>query len=193
MRICPQKMSGYSLDSKPFHLLSVQYCMKFIYSIIVVLLVSCTANTQEVNNVSIKTHDQFLSLSSTPLYQKYGQVASVKIVYDNDRNKLHFISSARYDYHYEYCMSELGYSRDLEAFNKESYSDDNDRRFLIANINYYKALDQYALELGPSDRMNLKYLELLFDKVKNDVFFGDQLVIMLNTVHVNELPFSKRG
>jgi len=150
---------------------------------LVLFLISCSGKTQ-LHDPYLKTQEQFVEWSSVPLYQKYGQVSSVKVVYDNKTEKLHFISSKEFDFHYEYCIDKLHFPGDLGGFNDVSYSGEEDRRFLLANINYYQALDKYTFELGPSDRMNLKHLEMFFELVQKDVFFKDRFYLMLNTSHV---------
>lgn len=135
----------------------------------------------------LQSQEQFEEWSSAPLYQKYGQVSSVKVVYDNKTEKLHFISSKEYDFHYEFCIEQLYFPGDLGDFNDVSYSGDKDRRFLLANINYYQALDKYTFELGPSDRMNLEHLEMFFKLVSEEVFFKDRFYLMLNTSYVNSI------
>jgi pyruvate,water dikinase len=160
--------------------------MRISICFLVLFLISYTGNTQ--NHVpQLRTQEQFIEWSSAPLYQKYGQVSSVKVVYDNKHDKLHFISAKEFDFHYEYCIDKLGFPGGLSDFNDVSYSGEKTRRFLLANINYYKALDKFTFELGPSDRMNIKHLELFFKKVKEDVFFADRFYLMLNTSHVNSI------
>lgn len=160
--------------------------MRMSICFLVLFLISCRGNTQ--NHVpQLSTQKQFSEWSSAPLYQKYGQVSSVKVVYDNKYEKLHFISTQNYDFHYEYCIEKLGFPGDLSDFNDASYSGEKSRRFLLANINYYKALDKFTFELGPSDRMNIKHLELFFEKVTEEVFFADRFYLMLNTSHVNSI------
>lgn len=132
----------------------------------------------------IASFEDFKARSSQPLYQKYGQVSSVKVVYDNRNNKLHFIYSSDFTYHHEFCETKLGYMKSLGEFNEENYSSSDDRPFLLANINYYQAIDKFGLEIGPSDRMNLKQLEKLFFAVKNEVYFADKLYLMTSTAHV---------
>lgn len=161
----------------------------------VLVLMSCAGNSQvsEIVPLTLATQKQFDAWSSPPLYQKYGQVSALKVVYDNRTEKLYFISSEKYAFHYEFCMAELGFPDDLTRFNEEAYSSHSDRRFLIANINFYKALDKFALELGPSDRMNLKHLLKLFAAIKKEVFFSKNLYLMLNTAHVSNLTLTESG
>ena len=159
--------------------------MRVVLSFMLIFLVGCTQ--AQNHELQLKSHEQFIEMSSAPLYQKYGQVSALKVLYDNATEQLHFISSQQYDYHYEFCMEELGYRHDLERFNNDAYSADTNKQFLIANLNFYAALNKYALELGPSDQMGVALIQKLFGAVKKDVFCGERLVFMLNTVHVNQL------
>ncbi|XOV67729.1 MAG: PEP/pyruvate-binding domain-containing protein [Fluviicola sp.] len=166
--------------------------MRWLFLFTVMLLLNCSGNSQIISHQpTLKSQEQFDQWSSRPLYQKYGQVSSLKIVFDNQTEKLHFISSQEYEFHYQFCMTELGFPNNLSLFNDEAYSGRMDRRFLVANINYYKALDVFTLELGPSDRMNETHLRKLFNAVRKEVFFSEHFYLMLNTAHVNQLNLDK--
>ena len=151
------------------------------------IILCCSGCAQQSEDWIIKDKAMFDLYSSKPLYDKYGQVTSVKVVFDNMDQKLHFISSQAFEYHYEFCMNRLNYPFELDRFNIEEYSGDETRRFLIANVNYYQSQNLFALELGPSDRMNKDQLQKLFESVKASSYFGDDLRLMLNTVHVTEI------
>ncbi|MCH2225699.1 MAG: PEP/pyruvate-binding domain-containing protein [Crocinitomicaceae bacterium] len=159
--------------------------MRILLCLLVMILWSIMGCSQ--NPKSLNSKLQFDSWASKPLYQKYGQVSSVKIVYETEKKKLHFVDSRSYTFHHEFCGDFLGYSKALNSFNTENYSGEMDRPFLLANINYYKALDKYALELGPSDRMNAIHLNELYAAVKKEVFFSDNLFLMMSTTHVNSI------
>lgn len=156
-------------------------------------IIGCSQGTPK----QITSQSDFEAMSSQPLYQKYGQVISVKVVLDTRDDKLYFLNSSEYQFHHVFCEDELGYRKTLSEFNEENYSGESSRTFLLANINYYQALDKFALELGPSDRMNHKHLEQLFLAVQKDVFFEDNFYLMMNTTHViglktslsNSIPF----
>lgn len=140
--------------------------------------------------LQIETFSDFKLMSSQPLYQKYGQVSAVKVIYDTKTNQLHFVNAADYEYHHEFCREELGYYKSLTEFNEENYSSEDTRPFLLANINYYQSIDKFTLELGPSDRMNGKQLEKMFMAVREQTYFGHNLFLMLNTSHVVSLKSS---
>lgn len=141
----------------------------------------------QVKPEQIQSFEDFEARSSPPLYQKYGQVSSVKVVYDNSKNKLYFLYASEFMFHHEFCEVKLGYFKSLSEFNTENYSGEDDRPFLLANINYYQSLDKFAVELGPSDRMNSKQLTKLFEAIKANVYFDDKLYLMMSSSHIIEL------
>lgn len=159
-------------------------------------LLACSQVSNPASSSQIQSFDDFKSRSAQPIYQKYGQVSAVKVVYDNKTDKIYFIFASEYTYHHEFCEEELGYFKSLGEFNEENYSGENARQFLLANINYYQAIDKFGLELGPSDRMNAAHLEKLFAAVKKEVYFADRLYLMMSTSHIiglksqisNEIP-----
>lgn len=160
-------------------------------SLILFLIVcnSCAQTGTESKPVKYQIRDKehFDRIASEPLYLKYGQVSSVKVIYEVSKQKMHVVPSYRFKYHYEYCMDVLGYRNDLQHFNLEAYSPNEEREYLLGNINYYQALDTYALEIGPSDRMTASNIQLFFEKLKGEVFFGERMKFMLNTTHVEKL------
>jgi pyruvate, water dikinase len=130
----------------------------------------------------LKNKDQFFRLSGLPLSEKYGQVSSVKVVYDLETKKIYFINSKYFKYHHEFCNSQLFNSDlDLEYFNKENYSDSPDRRFLLANINYFESPDIFALEISPVDLMTDDQIVFLYDIICQKSFLGSKLKLLINS------------
>lgn len=123
----------------------------------------------------------FEKFSGLPLSSKYGEVRSVKVVYDIANSRLYFINSKFYKYHYQFCMSLPDYVIDLESFNRVNYSQTEDRDFLLGNINYYSSAGWYALEISPSDGMPIRQLTEFMRLIKQKVFFSDRLVLELNS------------
>ena len=161
--------------------------MRLTLIIVGILLFTVFSGCSQVDAPTLTSKSQFEEFASLPLYQKYGQVSSVKIVYEVAEKKLHFVPSKDFEFHYEYCVNEIGFYGSLGNFNDVCYSGSKSRPFLLANINYYKASDTYALELGPSDRMNAEQLATLIESFQGEAFFGDRLKLMVNTVHVKSI------
>jgi pyruvate, water dikinase len=123
----------------------------------------------------------FEKLSGLPLEDKYGQVSAVKVVLDLNSGELYFINSRYYKYHNEFCTDQLNNRDDLGYFNEVNYSNSPDRQFLLANINYFKTLNVYALEITPVDLMPIPRILDLYKAVSETCFFGKELKMLINS------------
>lgn len=139
---------------------------------------------------SLKSTTDFENLSGKPLVEKYGQVSSIKVIYDLQTQEIYYINSKLFKYHYEFCKAKLENDIDLEYFNKINYSDNSERKYLLANINHYKALKVYALEIQPVDLMCQERVFLLWSSVSKSTFIGDSLHLLLNSTWLQNLRFS---
>ena len=100
--------------------------MKFIVSCSIFFFVGFLGTAQSSYISKLKSYEQFQQMSSLPLYQKYGQVQSLKVVFDCSDNRLHFVSSEDHEFHYEYCIDELGFIGSVSEFNATAYSGNSD-------------------------------------------------------------------
>ena len=152
--------------------LRITICLAFTLTI----KLNAQSFSDRINNIS-----EFEKLSGLPLSEKYGQVSAVKIVFDLEKEKLYFINSKYYKYHHEFCRLQLNYNVELAYFNKINYSNDPKRRFLLANINHFKSLGVYALEISPVDLMDSVNIIRLYDIVSKATFTGSNLKFLLNS------------
>ena len=142
----------------------------------------------------IKSEQEFKMLCSEPLTNKYSDVTSVKVIYDLETKELYFANSMYYKFHYEFCETIIDPDIYLGRFNVDNYAANSpDRRYLLCNINYFKHLDEYSVELSPSDYMPQIQIEFMMDVLKKAVFFGDKLSLMVSTERLQNLSpkFSK--
>jgi phage host-nuclease inhibitor protein Gam len=142
----------------------------------------------------LQSEVEFNGLASDPLTNKYSEVTSVKVVYDLRTEQLYFINSANYKFHYEFCQAEIDEQIYLGKFNTDNYTEDSpDRRYLLGNINYFKHINTYSLELSPSDYMSVELIERLMKEIKTQVYFKDNFSLMLSTQRLTSLQtqFSK--
>lgn len=133
---------------------------------------------------------EFQDFSSLPLSAKYGNVSSLKVVYDNDTKKLYFLNSRFYKYHYEFCQQVLLDEFTLFDFNESNYSSDSNKRYLLANINYYASQAKFALEFAPSDNSTVQQIEKLLKLIENHSFIKDQLNLLLSNKKLEDLKES---
>ncbi len=130
---------------------------------------------------SLSDKKQFLQLAGQPLSSKYGNIASIKLIVDTKTEKLYFISSKHFRYHYDFVTQQLFYPYDLFVFNEENYSAFSKRDYLLANINCNEASGMYYIDLSVFDQMPANRIIQLFNAVKVNSYFSEQLVFLLNT------------
>lgn len=135
----------------------------------------------------LDSKNDFDNLSGLPLVEKYGQVSALKLVYELKTNEIYYINSKYFKYHHEFCSYKLENEVDLEYFNKINYSNDSKRKYLLANINYYKSLDVFALEISPVDLMSQEHIILLWNIVSKSTFIRDSLHLLLNSARLQNL------
>ncbi len=145
-----------------------------------------------LNTLSQKT--EFDAFSNTPLTQKYGQVSAVKIVYDIKLEKLYFINGNRYQLHYDFCKKHLNYNVDLDFFNEHNYGDKGKQRYLLANINYFRSLNTYAIEIAAANQMTIPELIALHQILAKNTFMGSELKLLANTpkIRANAVKFQNK-
>jgi pyruvate, water dikinase len=157
--------------------------MKFKILFFFLLLIVFRVQAQNAIK-KLSTLKDFKSLSGAPLSDRYGNIASIKVVYDLETDQLYFINANRFKYHYEFCATLSVSEIDLFYFNEVNYKDNPKRAYLLGNINYYPQLQRYALETSAADLMPLKQINVLFQAVKSHAFFGDSLNYLMNSARL---------
>ena len=158
--------------------------MYLLSATLLLLFAQCTAQTSTNTLSSKQDFDEF---SGPPLTDKYGEITAVKVVYDLSTKKLHFINHHRFKFHHEFVSHMVGYPVDLAYFNSKNYSASKEKRdYLLANINYIKSLDLYAMELSPTDLMHFDQIEQLYAVISDNSFFGPKMVFLLNNARLNQ-------
>lgn len=124
----------------------------------------------------LKTFQEF---SGKPLSDKYGNALALKVIYVVAEQKVYFLDARHYQLHYEFCVPYIE-DFDLKQFNILNYSDRSDRAFLLGDVNYFSALDQYVLSIAPSDKMPVALIHQLHQAVEANSFC-EPLYLFLNS------------
>jgi len=117
-------------------------------------------------------------LKGKSLTEKFGQVASVKIVYSIRDAKVYFINSTLYPFHYDFCSTVLNNPDELSFFNIKNYSSNPARDYMLVNLNYYSWLGLYGMELMPEDDAGAKDIYSLYQKIAALVYFGNKVRVL---------------
>jgi hypothetical protein len=135
----------------------------------------------------IKAPGEFIAMQGAPLSDKFNSVRTVKVVYDLGNNKFYFINSAKYEFHYNFCVDVLNCDVGLGIFNSMNYGSGKVREYLLANINHYEQSDTYTMEFGSEDKITPGQIELLYNYIKEHAYFGDVLRVFVNSYHLSVL------
>lgn len=148
----------------------------------------CTWNgTDSIDYLfSLNCDSDFRRLEGEPLSLVYGDVGSVKIVYDIRSDSLYFTDSRKYELHYTFCRLQLGYSKAQESFNREQYSDGSERLYYLGSINHYRWPDLYTLEFVPGDKISAEAVELVFRRVQDRFHHRDKLKFLPTSPALND-------
>jgi len=142
---------------------------------------------------TIHCNSDFLALQNKPLSQNYGDIQSIKLVYDIHTAKVYFINSYKYRYHYDFCAAFLRTYNDLSNFNQVEYNDSPHRKYVLANLNHYDASDIYTLELFADDHCPSHLVIDLFEQVKKNTFFGDKIRLLNSTEQSQRIIDDAKG
>lgn len=132
----------------------------------------------------INCKEDFEALMGKPLSEKYGDVTSVKVVFSLKDQRLYFLQSKIYKFHFEFCSQFLHTYEDLSRFNSIEYGESPNRRYVLANLNHYESSDIYTLEFFPDDKAKSDKIVAIFEAVKKSVFFKDKLRFLLNSAEM---------
>ncbi len=157
--------------------------MVFRFLLFLILFSSCSSEAQQYLS-KVDNLEEFSMLSGAPLSSKYGNIASIKVIYEIKTDKIYFINSNFYKYHYEFCQFNLNENNDLGEFNRSNYDESKDRKYLLANLNYSKTLNRYFVDLSPYDQMPLDYMKKLYEEIASNTFIQSKLSFLLNTARL---------
>ncbi len=128
----------------------------------------------------INCENDFAAIQSLPLKNNFSNIKSVKVIYDIDKDIIYYAESKKYKYHYSFCNEYLRAYNSLEDFNTIEYSNSKSRKFGICNLNLYTASNTCTVEFFPDDKINVKYVEKFFNKIKATTYFSNHLKILNN-------------
>ena len=138
------------------------------------------SKTKATHYNQLTSHADFMQLQGEPLTLKYGGVTSVKVVMTLPTQKLYFINSNFFKYHFEFCIAELNAFNDLFFFNQYNYSSSKKRQFILGNINYYSSKNLYTLEFASSEVISQDNIDL-YNTVAKQLIFNQNFYFFVAT------------
>ncbi|MDW8851080.1 PEP/pyruvate-binding domain-containing protein [Flavobacterium sp. MMLR14_040] len=152
---------------------------KQFYTFIFFIILT-TLNAQSYR-ASLQNYAEYKAFKGKPLSDKFSNIESVKVIYDLKRQKMYYFNSTLIRLHFDFVTNYLGYSKDLDVFNNNNYSDtEKSREFLLGNLNHIKGSDKWIFELAASDHMPITLLERFYHLIVSSTFIGKDLKFYLN-------------
>ncbi len=155
-----------------------------LFSILLLITTHVYSQSQLTQSNSKSDFD---NLCGPPLANKYGNVKAVKIVYDLKSKKLYYLNASDYKNHYEFCKKELNYIDGMGNFLKRNYSIGSERKYLLANLNFFQSNDKFVLEISPTDLMEQNHIEQIYDLVKKSSFIGENIFFITNSPRLQNI------
>lgn len=155
--------------------------MKIFFTTVAILLL-INLNTYSHNYLNqLKSKQEFEKLSGAPLANKYGNVKAVKIVFDLKTEKIYYLNANIYKNHYHFCKKELQYIDGCGNFLKRNYENGNQRKYLLANLNFFQSTNKYFLEISPTDLMSKEQIIRIYNLVKQSSYLDKQFSFITNS------------
>ncbi|MCX6182795.1 MAG: hypothetical protein NT150_12800 [Bacteroidetes bacterium] len=133
-------------------------------------------------NASAKQIDYFNSLANkevfdyldgNPLTQPFGEVRSVKFIYDFKKEQIYFFNFNKYSYHAHFAINVLKFDSKFR-FN-EQYYNSPERKYFIGEVCHYTASNTYTFEMFAGTEMTCEQLMKLYNKIADNSFIGANL------------------
>jgi pyruvate,water dikinase len=123
------------------------------------------------NNIACK--EVFDYLDGNPLTQPFGEVRSVKFIYDFKKEKIYFFNFNKYSYHAHFAINVLKFDK-IKKFD-DQYSNGPERIYFIGEVCHYTASNTYTFEMFAGTEMTCDQLKKLYNKIADNSFIGKDL------------------
>lgn len=123
---------------------------------------------------AIPSQKVFDKLCYAPTDQAFTNTKIIKVVYSVTRDKLHFLNTQNYKYHFAFVTKYLKENWDLGNFNKICYEADH-RPFILGSLTHFVDQGRYTFDIWPGDTLKSHAIAGLFKNIQANVFFADVL------------------
>jgi hypothetical protein len=126
--------------------------------------------------------ESFKLLEGPPLNPVFSEIRSVKIVYSIIDDKIYYTNSNKYFIHYEFARDVLNYRKGHAMFNQEQYTNNSNRKYILATLNLFVASGIYTLDFFSDDELSCAQIEKVYNKVTQSTYVGNRLKFYANNL-----------
>ncbi len=127
--------------------------------------------------------EAFRLMEGPPLNPVFSEIKSVKVVYEISTHTIYYINSTKYFIHYEFARDILGYSKGHSLFNQEQYTNNPNRKYILATLNYFNSSGIYTLDFFSGDELACDQIRAIYDKVVETTYIGADLKFFSNSMN----------
>ncbi len=157
-----------------------EYAVTVSYADYKIMPLSCPASTDYLTEI-IRA-ESFRLMEGPPLNPVFSEIRSVKIVYSMADDKIYYTNSTRYFIHYEFARDVLGYGKGHATFNQEQYTNNPNRTYILATLNYFTASGIYTLDFFAGDELTCSQIAGVYNKVVQTNFVGTKIRFLANNM-----------
>jgi pyruvate,water dikinase len=138
--------------------------------------------------IAIDNFEQFNSIDGEPLNPYFGEVTSVKFLYEINTGRIFYINNNRHRAHFYFAESVLNYQDGNYTFNMEQYHNNPSRIYYLGTVDYFRSSGNFVLQFVSIDDISCDAINMLFQKIQSSCYFGDNLCFYANTTRTRECP-----
>lgn len=125
-------------------------------------------------------YEAFDMLQSTPPVTNFGEIQSIKALYDFVADEMYYTNVKKYPSHYLFARDILGFQGSDIVFFYSQYNDAPSRFLNGITINYHKNIDKYVFEFASYDMIDCEGIQATYKKLLETSYFGDKLYFYAN-------------
>ncbi len=125
-------------------------------------------------------YNAFNLMQGSPFVTNYGDVESVKFIYNSNDRQIYYMNSKRYEFHYDFAVRFLGYKKGVYHFNNIQYSSSKDRYLFPGSLNFYKSTGKYVLRFYPGDQMNCSQIQEIIERINQTSYLNNNIYLYPN-------------
>jgi hypothetical protein len=136
----------------------------------------------------LPNYEAFYMLQGSPPKTNYGEIESIKALYDFVDDTIYYTNVKKYPSHFSFAETVLGYEYGSVNFFWTQYNISPWRYLNLITINYHQNIGKYVFEFDPWDRVDCDGIEATYQKLLQTAYFKENLYFHANSLQWNNCP-----
>ncbi len=136
----------------------------------------------------LPNYEAFYMLQGSPPKTNYGEIESIKALYDFVDDTIYYTNVKKYPSHFSFAETVLGYEYGSVNFFWTQYNISPWRFLNLITINYHRNIGKYVFEFDSWDRVDCDGIKATWQKLLETSWFGDKLYFHANSLQWKNCP-----